>query len=86
MTRDDDYIRTLLFEAEASDKPSIIAFLSTAPDPEELKRHVHVEWLCDAGLLAPVGKHTYRITSQGHDYLAAIRNEGSLQESDLSVR
>lgn len=76
MTRDDDFIRDLLLEAEASDQPSIIVSLPLAPDQEELKRHMHTQWLCDAGLFAPVGQHTFRITNQGHDYLTAIRDEG----------
>lgn len=76
MTRDDEFIRALLLEAEASPQPCIIAGLVIDPDPDDLKRHVHSEWLCDAGLFVPVGRDTYRITNQGHDYLAAIRDEG----------
>lgn len=76
MVRDDDYIRALLMEAEACDAPHIMAVAALAPDPDDLKRRVHAEWLCDAGFFAPVGKHTFRITNQGHDYLAAIRDEG----------
>jgi hypothetical protein len=75
MTRD-DYIRALLLEAEASDQMFIIVASHLAPNDEEKKRLVHTQWLCDAGFFAQVGKQTYRITNQGHDYLAAIRNEG----------
>jgi hypothetical protein len=41
MVRDDDYIRALLFEADATDMPFLLALLLLNPDPEDLKRHVH---------------------------------------------
>jgi hypothetical protein len=76
MRRDDDYIRALLFEAEASDQPVLLATLAAKPDPERLKRHMHAKWLSDAGLFEEVNPGVFRITNQGHDYLAAIRDEG----------
>ena len=75
MTRDDDFIRALLFEAEESDGPYLMAVMVLNPDPEELKRHVHAELLCDAGLFQAVNEGVYRITNQGHDYAQVIRND-----------
>jgi len=76
MKRDDDLIRDLLFEAEASNQPYLLAVMTISPSEEELKRHMHANWLCDAGFFQEVNKGVFRITNQGHDYLAAIRDEG----------
>lgn len=81
MKRDDDYIRDLLLEAEASDQPYLYAFNLLAPSPEESKRLVHVTLLTDAGLFAKEGEHAFRLTNQGHDYLAAIRDDGVWQKT-----
>ncbi len=43
---------------------------------EKRRRQYHVELLCDAGLMCPVGRGTYRLTHQGHDFLDAMRDEG----------
>lgn len=76
MKRDDDLIRDLLFEAEASDQPYLLAVMTMNPSEAELKRHMHAVWLSDAGLFREENKGVFRITDQGHDYLAAIRDEG----------
>lgn len=75
MVRDDDFIRDLLMEAEASNDPYILAPLVINPCDEDLKKHVHSTLLCDAGLFAEESEGVFRITNQGHDYLAAIRND-----------
>ncbi|WP_347139490.1 hypothetical protein [Paracoccus sp. SSK6] len=49
MKRDDDFIRSLLFEAEESRQPFLLAPLHMNPSEEELKRHMHAKWLTDAG-------------------------------------
>ena len=76
MKRDDDYIRDLLFEAEASDQPYLLAVLVMSPSEADLKRHMHAVWLSDAGFFQEVNKGVFRITNQGHDDLAAIRDDG----------
>lgn len=76
MKRDDDFIRELLFEIEAADNPYLIACLLLNPSAEDLKRHMHAKWLSDAGLLLEEDVGVFRITNQGHDYLAAIRDDG----------
>ena len=74
MKRDDDYIREMLFDVEASDEIYLTAplFLSMTPDQEKL--HQHAELLCDAGFFEAVNKGVYRMTNQGHDYLGVIRS------------
>ena len=76
MKRDDDLIRDLLFEAEASDQPYLLAVMTMNPSESDLKRHMHAVWLSDAGFFQEVNKGVFRITNQGHDYLAAIRDDG----------
>ncbi|WP_299855402.1 DUF2513 domain-containing protein [uncultured Roseobacter sp.] len=75
MVRDDDYIRELLLEAEASKDPFILATLAMSAPPEDVKRHVHAELLADAGLFQELNDGVFRITNYGHDYLAAIRDD-----------
>jgi len=75
MPRDDDFIRALLLEAEESNEPYLMALMTMNPDPEDLKRHVHAELLCDAGFFEAVNDGVYRITNQGHDYAQVIRND-----------
>lgn len=76
MKRDDDLIRDLLFEAEASDQPYLLAVMTLNPSEDGLKRHMHPVWLSDAGFFHEVNDGVFRITNQGHDYLAAIRDDG----------
>ena len=45
------------------------------PSAEVLKRHQHAELLCDAGFLLAVREGVYRMTNQGHDYLAVVRSD-----------
>lgn len=76
MKRDDDLIRDLLFEAEDSDEPYLLAVMSMNPSDTDLKRHMHAVWLSDAGFFQQVNDGVFRITNQGHDYLAVIRDDG----------
>jgi|SRR5690625_62100 len=75
MKRDDEMIRALLLEAEASDHPYLMSMLTISPSEMDIKRHTHVHLLCDAGFFQKVGEGTFRITNQGHDFLAAIRDD-----------
>lgn len=81
MVRDDEYIRELLLEAEASDDPYFFAPLALSPSSDDLKRHVHANLLRDAGYVAEVHEAVFRLTNQGHDYLAAIRNDTIWQKT-----
>lgn len=71
MKRDDDLIRNLLLEAESSDDSLFGPF-----DDEDEKEYTHAILLCDAGFFHEVQSGIFRITNQGHDYLAAIRDDG----------
>ncbi|WP_172294197.1 DUF2513 domain-containing protein [Pseudoruegeria sp. HB172150] len=75
MKRDDDYIRELLFAAEAEDDPHVIAVKTLGADQEEVRRIYHIDLLSDAGLMVETGKGVFRLTNQGHDYIEAIRSD-----------
>lgn len=85
MKRDDDLIRVLLFEAEASEHPWFLVSIHLSSPPEELRRHEHAKLLCDAGFFQEVSEDVFRITNQGHDYLAAIRDEGIWKKTKEAV-
>jgi len=72
--RDDDFIRSLVLEAEASKDIYLLAVMTLNPDPEDLKRHFHAELLCDAGFFEAVNDGVYRMTNQGHDYAQVIQS------------
>lgn len=77
MKRDDDLIRSLMFEAEAatdwrlSERGAVVL----NPDPESNRRAYHLILLCDAGLFSQVGKGVFRLTNSGHDWLATVRDD-----------
>ena len=75
MTRDDEYIREILLEAEASDEPFIMSLRTLRQGPEVKKKNYHIDLLCDAGLMKPLSESSYRLTNQGHDYIEAIKND-----------
>ena len=77
MKRDDDLIRRLLLDYENDeDWLLLVPGDTSSASAEERREHGNVLIMMDEGLLAPVGRGTMRLTAQGHDYLAAIRDEG----------
>ena len=76
MKRSDDLIRDMLLEFEAQDDFLVVVAPHLGMSLDQRQRWYHVELMCDAGLMTPVGKGTYRITHQGHDFLDAMRDEG----------
>ena len=78
MTRDDDYLRDLLIGFEEHEGGLFDVYWNNDGDEEDDKRYFHTKLLADAGFIKSVNssKVTYRITNDGHDYLAAVRDEG----------
>lgn len=76
MRRDDDLIRSLMFEAEAANdwRLAEIGAIVLNPDPEASRRAYHLMLLCDAGLFTRVGDGVFRLTNAGHDWLTAVRD------------
>jgi hypothetical protein len=85
MKRNDDFIRKLVLEAEASDDIYLMALMSLGPNSEELNRHFHAELLCDAGFFEAVSDGIYRMTNQGHDYAQVIQSNEIWEKTKSSV-
>ena len=76
MKRNDDLIRELLLKYEESDDWLLMMPGDTMSASKEARQEgYHVLLLSDEGFVAGVGKGTFRLTAQGHDYLNAIRSE-----------
>lgn len=75
MKRDDDLFRKILLDFESSSDSHLIVSFSMGASEEEVNYRDHCELLCDAGLLVSTSAAVYRMTNQGHDYLAAIRDD-----------
>lgn len=88
MERDDDYLRELLLEFEGSDTWEHVSVLAIGDRSERLKRHYHVLLLVDGGLMAPLDEkaRTFRITNQGHDFLAATRQNEAWEATKNASR
>ncbi|WP_167626674.1 DUF2513 domain-containing protein [Paracoccus luteus] len=76
MKRDDDFLRDLLLSLEADPEWVFVhrAQLLKSSDPG--KARYHFELAADAGLITDFSSGTFRLTSTGHDYLAAIKDNG----------
>lgn len=79
MKRDDDLVRKLLLDMEASPNPDFLFAVTISMSPEDRKTLYHLRLLVDAGFLVESGRNggVFRITNSGHDFLAAIRDEAS---------
>jgi hypothetical protein len=73
--REDDELRKILINLEASEDWRIPYMQVLSPSKEEDKFGYHLQLLCDAGFMTPISKTMFRMTSQGHDYLDAIRSD-----------
>ena len=80
MKRNDDLIRELLLEMEASEE----WFFVVDYDEEDQAREYHLKLLGDMGLLS-FGKHSYRLTAAGHDFLDAVRDDGLWKKTKDAV-
>ena len=55
---------------------------------EEQKEYYHIQLLCDVGYLVQEGDNKnsgYRLTSQGHDFIEAINDEGIWKKTKEAV-
>jgi RIO-like serine/threonine protein kinase len=75
VTRDDELLRSMLFEFER-DESGVLNFRKfLSMSQEEITRNHHVLLLADAGFVTQISESGYRLTNSGHDYLEAIRSE-----------
>ncbi len=84
MKRDNDYIRQLLFEMEASEGYGFDASKGFS-NRVAIKRVYHMELLCDAGLAKDLNHGFHRLTNAGHDFLDAMRDEGVWQRTKDTI-
>ncbi|MEM9780156.1 MAG: DUF2513 domain-containing protein [Pseudomonadota bacterium] len=76
MKRDSDLLRELLLRYESDEKAIFISRITDGSDLKEKSEHYHILLLADKGLVAAVGQSTFRLTSQGHDFIEATRDGG----------
>ena len=72
MKRDDDFLRELLFKIEEREN----GFDYVRTMGEDSKKLDHLRLLCDQGYICEESANVYRLRSQGHDYIEAIRDDG----------
>lgn len=78
MKRDEDLLRSILFEMEASESDMFHPGGQTLGESADGRRKAyHCKLLADQGFVAPVGTkgHYIRLTSYGHDFIETIRND-----------
>ncbi|EAQ14318.1 DUF2513 domain-containing protein [Maritimibacter alkaliphilus] len=75
MKRDDELIRSLLFEFEAAEDWLLVEPSFLGASRADRTRIGHINLLCDAGFMTQVGNGTFRLTNSGYDYLEAVRSD-----------
>ena len=73
--RDPELLRSLLFEMENSH-----AHITAVTMDRSAEEYHHFQLLCDEGLVEQTGQATFRLTSSGHDFLDAIRDDSRWQK------
>ena len=81
MERDYDFLRELLFKVEEAEN----GFPYVRTMGEDSKKLDHLRLLCDQGYICEENTDVYRLTSQGHDYIEAIRDPGIWKKTKDAV-
>lgn len=84
MRQDNDFLRELFFEIEEA-KNGFPCVLTMGASDEERKKVEHLKLLCDQGYICEENTDVYRLTSQGHDYIEAIRDPGIWKKTKDAV-
>lgn len=85
MQRDDEYIRDFLFEIEKQDDYLVLIPEFLDSSPADRKKLYHAQLLCDSGYMIQISDAGYRLTSQGHDFISSIRDEGIWNKTKEAV-
>ena len=85
MQRDDEYIRDLLFEIEKQDDYLMLIVQTLNASIADRKKWYHAQLLCDSGYLLQINDAGYRLTAEGHDFIASIRDEGIWEKTKATV-
>lgn len=83
--RDDDYLRKMLSDMEASTEWMHYISGSDAPGDSEDKAMFHAKLLEDEGLLQRITPGIYRMTARGHDFVAATADDTVWERSKQAV-
>ncbi|MGV6839128.1 MAG: DUF2513 domain-containing protein [Planktomarina sp.] len=75
MRRDPEFLKDLLIEMEESPKRIFFVPKYLSMSDEHLKKLYHTELCVDQGLVTQVSDAGYRLTSQGHDFIQAIKDK-----------
>ena len=81
MERDDDFLRELLFKIEETEN----GFPYVRTMGEDSKKLGHLELLCDKRLICQRSPNVYRLTSDGDDFIEAIRDDGIWKKTKDTV-
>jgi len=81
VTRDDDLLRQMLFDFEASKDYLILDRKSLGMSEDERKWQHHLDLLCDQGFVRQISSSGYRLTSAGHDFINAIRSDTAWEKT-----
>lgn len=86
MKRDDDLLRRMLFDFEG-EADFLILDRNLLSMPEEDRRwQYHLYLLHDQGFVTKISNSGYRMTSQGHDFLEAIRNDNVWEKTKSGAK
>lgn len=85
MKRDDDYLRDLLMEIEASEDHLFFVIRTMDGGDLQNKQWFHAQLLCDYGLLCQESDAAYRLTAQGCDLIDSIRDNGIWRQTKRAV-
>ena len=85
MRRDADYVRELLLEFEACKGWRIPNAHKINASPDDERRSYHIQLMCDQGLLLEINSGMCRMTSYGHDFLDATRNNDIWEKAKRSA-
>lgn len=82
MYRDDDLIRKLMLDFEASDDWQLVRSRVAIEGVDPRAIHYHLKLLTDSGLLEESSKigGVFRMTSAGHDFCCAARHDDIWQK------
>ncbi len=88
LKRDDDLLRDLMFRIEAHDDPLFLYEPGMEGGDDKRRTYYHLRLLADAGFLEETGRNggVFRMTNQGHDFLAVIRSDTAWQRTKDAVR
>ena len=85
MKRDDDYLRELLMEVEASEETLYFVHRTMDGPDRQNKLWFHAQLLCDQGYLCQESDAAYRLTAQGCAFIDSIRDEGIWSQTKQAV-